>query len=173
MAKDTPLGAQAPLSRKYTGAWWTLPLLTAGIGLIACAMIVGQVDQNRRMAWQKNKMQQDLDYLQKQAQTNEQFVDRLSQDPNLVERLAQRQMRMVREGSAVVELKNKDQSEISSPFRLVNIPPPAPVKPYEPTGGLLGNLFGSPRQRLWAYGVGTFLIAAGLIMGASGLAKED
>lgn len=150
-----------------TGGWWTLPIMCVGISLIACAIIIGQVEENRQLSWQKNKLQMDLDYLQKQAAVNDEFLSKLSTDANLVERLAQRQMKLIRQGSAVLDLKGAAGEDNTSAFKLVRIPPPPEVKPYEPAPGLLTHLFGTDRQRLYAMGLGAFLVAVGLIMGGS------
>lgn len=158
----------AGMRRRSSGAWFTIPAMCAGICLIACALIVGQVEENRQLAWQRAKLQTDLDHLQKQIATNADFVSRLSTDANLVERLAQRQMKMVREGAAVLELEGQETPAHSSPYRLVTIPPPPAVAPYEPAPGVMTHLFTHPQIRLYAYGIGAFLVAAGLILGASG-----
>ncbi len=150
-----------------SGGWWTLPTMCLGIALIACSLIVGQVEENRQMAWQRNKLQMDLEYLQRQASTNQEFLERLKTDANLVERLAQRQMKMIREGAAVLELEGRHAQDNSSVFKLVKTPPPPKVEPYKPADTLLNRLFGTPRQRLYASGIGALLVAVGLIMGAS------
>src|SRR5512133_1518192 len=106
-----------------SGPWWTLPLTTLGMGIIACSLIVGQAEDNRHLAWQKNKLQMDLDYLKEQAARNDEFLDRLGKDENLVERIAQRQMNLVRSGQAVLELKT-GRTQTASPVSLVNVPPP-------------------------------------------------
>ena len=166
-ATPSPQPAAPVISRPRSGGWWTIPLLSIGICLIACPMIIGQVEENRQLAWQRNKMQVYMDHFQQQLDLNQQFVDRLEKDPNLAERLAQRQMKMVRPGAAVLELNDGKSSEDTSPFRLVNIPPPPVLKPYQPAHGVLSILFGNARVRLYTYGLGAFLIAVGLIMGGS------
>jgi hypothetical protein len=154
---------------QHSGSWWTIPLLCAGIGLITCAIVVGQVEDNRKLAWQREILQRDLKYFQDQINTNQAFLSRLSDDANLVERLAQRQTKMVRKGAAILDLGKDSAQEDTSPFRLVNIPPPPNVKPYEPSKSIMSILFSHPRVRLYAYGVGAFLIARSLITGASDL----
>ena len=46
-----------------------------------------------------------LDYFKQQAKVNQEFLSRIETDVNLAERLAQRQMKLVREGATVLELK--------------------------------------------------------------------
>lgn len=151
---------------KSSGGWWSYPALAVGIGIISCAIIVGQVEENRLISWQKNKLQQDVEHLREQVRVNQDFVDRLNVDEALVERLAQRQMKLVREGSAALELTG-EKNEIRSPFTLVRVPPPPEVQPYRPDSGPLTGIFGTARRRVWAFGAGALLIAASLILGAS------
>ena len=142
-------------------------MLCLGIIIIACAMIVEQVEENHQIEWQRNKLQIDLDYFNKQVDINQQFLERLATDANLAERLAQRQMKLVRQGSAVLELTDPNLPEDTSPFRLVNITPPPPVQPYEPARGPLTTIFGNTRLRLYIFGLGLCLMAIGLIVGGS------
>jgi hypothetical protein len=135
------------------------------MALISCALISGQVEENRELAWQRNKLQRDLDHIQDQVKTNDKFLKDLNTDPNLAERLAQLQMKMVRRGATVLDVKGQDTGAVGSPFRLVTIPPPPPVKPYEPGTDLLSRLFVHPQVRLLAYGLGAMAIAMSLILG--------
>lgn len=151
---------------KSSGGWWSYPALTIGIAIIACALIVAQVEENRLMSWQKNKLQQDVEHLREQVRVNQEFLDRLNVDEALVERLAQRQMKLVREGSAALELEG-ETNEIRSPFTLVRVPPPPEVEPYQPDSGPLTQIFGTAHRRVWAFGAGALLIAASLILGVS------
>lgn len=167
VALHAPSPSKPRPAEQTTGGWWTLPAMCLGIGLIACSIIVGQVEENRQMAWQKNKLQMDLEYLQKQAATNQEFLDKLKTDANLVERLAQRQMKLVREGAAVLELDGSSNEQTSSAFKLVRTPPPPEVEPYRPSASLLSRLFGDARRRLYASGFGAFLVAMGLVMGGT------
>src|SRR5690242_1485771 len=56
----TKVAPAAPTRGRLTGAWWTLPAIAAGMGIIAAVMVVAQVEENRQIAWQKNKLQMDL-----------------------------------------------------------------------------------------------------------------
>ena len=98
----------------------------------------------------------------------------------LAERLAQRQMKMVREGTSVLELKNVHHANASwgggggaglrdsmSPYLLVSVPPPAPMPPYQPVGGTLARVCRHPKSQLYLTGVGLMLMACGLVLGFS------
>src|SRR5437868_6945773 len=86
---------------------WTIPLMCAGVALIACCLLIPTADENRRLAYEGVKLAADLEQLERQVSTNEEFLKRVADDATLGERLAQRQMKMVREGTAVLEIKGE------------------------------------------------------------------
>ena len=110
---------------------WTITLLCVGIALLACCIIIPQADANRRLAYQHQKLQADLKQIQKQGAVNEEFLKKVANDPTLAERLAQRQMKFVREGTSVLKLDGRDPIE-GSPFLLVRVPPPPPQPQTRP-----------------------------------------
>ena len=153
------------------GSIWTIPLLCAGIALIAACMIIPVADENRRLVYEREKLKRDLEQIDKQVHLNSQFIKRVANDPNLFERLAQRQMKMVREGTSVLDLGSGTSHEMS-PYELVHVPPPEPLPPYQPLGGRLAELCRNPRHNLYLTGGGLLLIATGLILGASSRVNE-
>lgn len=144
---------------------WSIPVLCAGICLVACCVLIPAADTNRRAAYERQRLQTDLDSLRKQVEVNDRFLSKVADDPTLAERLAQRQLRIVREGSKVLELEDLGGDEMS-PYHLVTVAPPPPVEPYRPKGGLLARLCYNPKSRLYVMGVGLLMIAAGLVMNA-------
>ena len=168
------------------GGGWTLALLCAGIALVACCVLIPQADANRRLAYEREKLKLDLDSIRKQVATNDDFLKRVADDPNLAERLAQRQMKIIRQGTRVLELKRQRQAQTASdratpagastpaagaaademsPFHLVHVDPPPPMPPYRPVGGLLAGLCYNPHTRLYLTGIGLFFMAVGLVFG--------
>lgn len=153
---------------------WTVAVLCAGIAIIACCVIIPQADSNRRLAYEGERLKVDVDAIRKQVATNDEFLARVADDPNLAERLAQRQMKIIREGTRVLELKKTGKSagrggaaipDDVSPFHLVAVAPPPPMPPYEPRGGRLATLCYNPRRRLYLMGAGLFMMAVGLVCG--------
>jgi hypothetical protein len=156
------------------GGGWTVAVLCAGICLIACCVIIPQADANRRLVYEREKLKIDLESIREQVTTNDEFLRRVADDPNLAERLAQRQMKIIREGTRVLELKQDGAKGGAgggmlptdvSPFHLVAVAPPPPMPPYEPNGGRLARLCYDPHKRLYLMGTGLFLMAAGLVCG--------
>ena len=163
------------------GGGWTVAALCFGIGIIACCVIIPQADANRRLAYERERLQVDLDSIKKQVATNGEFLRRVANDPNLAERLAQRQMKKIREGTRVLELKKTAGGAAGqggggkarastlpddvSPFHLVAVAPPPPLPPYQPSGGRLAAVCYDPHKRLYLMGFGLLLMAAGLVCG--------
>jgi hypothetical protein len=146
---------------------WTIPILCAGIAIIACCLLIPAADENRRLAYEREKLRLDLEQIQKQIAINDEFLHRVADDPNLLERLAQRQMKLVREGTSVLELRGESRPPELSPYLLVTLPPPADLMPYKSIGGAFSEWCRHPRSRLMLMGTGMLLIAAGLVMSAA------
>lgn len=149
-----------------TGGGWTIPLLCAGVAVLACCAIIPQADANRRLAHERAALRQELESVQAQVATNDEFLRKLATDPQLAERLAQRQMKMIRAGTKVLPIVQGPAG--GSPFDLVQVPPPAWTEPYRPVGGRVASLCYDPRTRVYLMGGGLFLLAAGLVLGAGG-----
>ena len=148
-----------------TGAWWTLPLMFAGIAIVACAVLVPAADENRRATYELAKIDRDVTYFQKQSDVNKDFLERVSNDPTLAERLALRQLHMTRADTHLMPLPGKADPFNRSPFALVSVDPPPALEPYRPVGGLLGDWFLDLRRQIYFAGFGLLLAAAGVIFG--------
>src|SRR3954466_12659582 len=146
---------------------WTIMLISAGIGLIACCLLIPQSDENRLMAYECQKLKMDLEHLDKQVAVNQEFIERLGRDPALMERLAQRQMKFIRAGAKVLELDERTLPGEESPFSLVSIAPPPKLPPPELRSGRMAELCRDPKVRLYVIGTGMMLIACGLVLGAT------
>ena len=162
---------RAPRSEGRTpraaGGIFTIPLICLGVGVIAACLLVPAADENRRLAYEQLRLEADLTQLQKQVETNEAFLQRIANDPTLAERLARRQMKMVPQGTAVLELKSQKPKSDMSPYSLVTVPPPAPMPPYRPIGGFIAGAVRHPKSQLYLIGAGMMMIACGLVMSRS------
>lgn len=148
-----------------TGAWWTLPLIFAGVGVLACALLVPAADENRRAMYDLAKIERDVAYFERQSEVNREFLERVSSDPTLAERLAMRQLRMTREDAKIAPLPTQHEKYGMSPFALVTIDPPPAIPEYRPIGGLLGKWFSDAQRQMYFCGAGLLMIATGLICG--------
>jgi len=146
---------------------WTIMLISAGIGLIACCLLIPQSDENRLMSYECEKLKLDLQHLEKQVAVNQEFINRLGRDPALSERLAQRQMKFIRAGTKVLDLDERMLPGEESPFSLVSIAPPPRLPPPRLRSGTMAELCRDPKVRLYAIGAGMMLIACGLVLGAT------
>ena len=139
--------------------------MCAGIAIISACLIIPAADENRRLVYERETLKVDLEHIEKQVSINEQFLRRVADDPTLLERLAQRQMKMVREGTNILELNADGSATEISPYPLVTVPPPDPLPAYERIGGKFANLCRRPRTRLILMGSAMMLIASGLVLG--------
>lgn len=147
------------------GGGWTLPLLCGGIALVACCLLIPQADANRRLAYERQMLQMDLQTVDRQIAVNSEFLKKVASDPTLAERLAERQMKFIPEGTRVLELKHETGGSEMSPFQLVSVAPPPPPPPYKPIGGMIANLCYDLHGRLYLIGVALCMIAIGLVLG--------
>jgi hypothetical protein len=146
----------------------TIPLMCLGIGLIAMCLLIPAADDVRKLAYERDRLKADLAQLHKQVQTNDAFLKRVADDAALAERLARRQLKMVPEGAAVLNLKSvKTEADEMSPFLLVTVPPPAPMPPYRPMGGFLAGACRNPKTQLYLIGGSLMMIGSGLVLSRS------
>jgi hypothetical protein len=150
--------------RRRGGGILTIPLRCLGIATIACVTLLPIADENHQLAWEREKLRADLKQLEEQGRVNDEFLQRVADDPTLAERLANRQMKYIREGNSVLPLRGGGKEEMS-PFHLVSVPPPPPKPPYQPVGGALATLIRQPRAQLYLSGAALLVIAASLILG--------
>ncbi len=154
------------------GGGWTVAILCIGMSLIAACAIIPQADANRRLVYERETLRQDLSQIQSQISVNHEFLSKLESDPQLTERLAQREMRAVPQGQKALDLKLKGDSVATesaaagrmSPFSIVNVPATAPLEAYKPTGGEFAELCRTPRSHGIVLGAGMIMIAAGLVL---------
>ena len=145
---------------------WTIVLMSIGISLIAWCLLIPQADENRQQLYECEKLRVDLGHVKKQSQMNEEFIKQINEDPALAERLAQRQLHLIRKGMTVLELPGVSASEGDrSPFVLVSVSRPPPMAECPKIGGKLAELCRDSRNRLYMIGGGLMLMATGLILG--------
>jgi hypothetical protein len=153
-----------PATPTRGGGILTIPLLCIGVTVIACVTLLPMADENHKLAWEREKLRVDLAHIKEQSRVNDEFLQRVADDPTLAERLANRQMKYIREGTSVLQLKGSGKEEMS-PFHLVTVPPPPPMAPYQPVGGPIAHIVRQPRAQLYLVGGALLLIAMGLVLG--------
>ena len=136
--------------------------------MIAWTVIVPATNSNRKLVLEREKLQRDLEATDKQIAVNEEFLKRVGGDPELAERLAQRQMRFIREGTTVLDLPQQSSAKDQmSPFLLTAMPRPAPLGVMAKQTGILGKLASNDKLQLYTIGIGLFLLAVALVMGGT------
>jgi hypothetical protein len=152
-------------------AAWTIPALCLALGLIAVCVIVPQAEANKKMAVDREQLTRDLAYVNQQVVVNQTFIDSFSSDPDLTERLAQREMKQVRAGTEIISFAPPKLRRVQNPTDMLRIPRPDPVPPYVPPMGMLGTICGDDRKQLYAVALGLFAVAATLVIGAGAKAE--
>ncbi len=143
---------------------WSLPLLCLGLGIIAVCVLVPAAEANKRLTADRDKLKGDLTYVESQVSANQEFLSIAGSDPEIAERLAQRQLKQIRQGTTVLELKGVHQKVEASPFEMISVPPPAPVAVYRAPDGILGEICGDTRRQLYTVGLGMFMVATALVL---------
>jgi len=95
-------------------------------------------------------LRQDLESVQTQVATNDEFLRKLAADPQLAERLAQRQLKLTRPGDKLLPIVQGDAG--TSPFDLVQVTPPRKRPPWAVTAraprGIAATMQGFNRENL-------------------------
>ena len=152
---------------RLRGTLLALPLLCAGLAVVAACLIVPAAGQERRLGRERAELLRELDHLAEQARRNEEFLARLNRDPELAERLAARQLNRRPAGERLADLDGRETGVARSPFALLAVPDPPPLAADPPPTHLEAWL-GDRRRRLWTLGAAVVAVAAGLLMGARG-----
>src|SRR5580704_17610131 len=163
--------ANPPRIAAESGAW-TISMLCMGLGLIAACLIIPQADANRRLVYERQQLRMELAQVQKQTAVNQEFLSKMESDPQLTERLAQREMHAVEQGETIVNTNTDGAAGSMSPFTLVNVPPPAALAPYRPVGGTLAELCLNPHSHIYILGMGMFFVAGGLVLGGPAKTRD-
>jgi hypothetical protein len=147
---------------------YSLPLLCIGLGIIAVCVIVPQAEANKKLAADREQLQRDLAYVDQQVAVNQEFIDRFGSDPDLTERLAQRQMKQIRTGTTILNFTPAKAARVRSMADMLRVARPDPVPAYVPPSGLLGTICADDRRQLYVVGMGLFLVAVTLVIGGAG-----
>jgi hypothetical protein len=130
-------------------------------------VLVPAAEANKRLTADRDELKRDLTQVESQLAVNEEFLADVKTDPELAERLAQRQMRQIRVGTEVLDLTGVDRRQSVSPFQMLAVAPPPPVARYQPLTGLLGDVCRDTHRQLYAIGLGMFMVAGALVLGVS------
>ena len=151
---------------------WIVAMVCFGIAIISVCVLMPLAEENHQLAWQREKLKTDLLQIRDQVHVNDEFLKNLSKDPTLAERLAQRQVKLIRKGMDVLDLPGTQSNVSTGPFQLITLPPPNLIPAYQPLGGAFGAVVRNSHTRIYLSGVGLLLLAAGLILGGENRPRE-
>ncbi len=175
IAPREPAPAPAkPHSLDSSNAWWTIPALCIGLAVIAWCVLIPACNANRKLVLEREKLRRDLEAVDKQISVNDRFLTAVAGDPELAQRLAQRQMKFIPEGTTVLDLPHPAAThDQMSPFLLTAMPRPAPLAQLSTEPGFLGRLSSNSKLQLYMIGLGLLLLAASLVMGGETQVAEE
>src|SRR5438105_12164528 len=94
---------EQPQAEPQEKGGWTVALLCTGIAIIAVCLLLPLAEENHQLAWQREKLKVDLAQIKQQVSVNDEFLKRVADDPTLAERRAQRQLKSIRQGTAILD----------------------------------------------------------------------
>ena len=154
--------------RQPITSFLAIPVLCVGLCLIAVCVLVPQAEANKRLAVEREQLRLDVAHADAQLAVNGRFLVGASADPEVAERLAQRQMRRIRGGTAPLQLDGQPGSAaVATVTDMLRVPAPAPVAAYQPPTGIVGDVAGSTRRQLYGLTAGLFLVGVSLVLGTS------
>src|SRR3954468_16759531 len=95
-----------PQPRTWSSVW-SIPLMCLGLGVIAACVLVPQAEANKRLVAERDKLKRDLAYVDTQISVNDEFLKDVAGNAGVAERLAQRQMKVIREGTSILGLRGR------------------------------------------------------------------
>lgn len=140
-----------------------MPALVVGWAVIGVCLVLPQVEANRRVRYDLDRLRAEQARIEDQIKVNDEFLAKVSVDPTLMARLAQRQLRLVPGGMEPLELSGMS-GESRNPFQLVTVPPVPAQAPYQPFGGEWLAPVMDDRKRLYLLAGSFLLVAMGLIL---------
>jgi hypothetical protein len=143
------------------GGWTSLALLV-GLAIVAACLLVPQLEENRELRWERDRLQAEKARIDEQVAANKHFIEVVGSDVTLQSRLVQRQFQLRPSGTEALDIPGV--TEPRSPFQLATVPPPEAVAPYQPVGGAFLDILRQGRARLYFMGLGLIIMAAGLIL---------
>ncbi len=161
-----PLFGRSPADLRHSAsALWSVPLLCAGLCLVAACVLLPAADANRKLAADREQLRRDLAHADAQVAVNAGFLRQSAGDPEVAERLAERQARQVPAGADVLSLPGvAEATRATTAADMLRVPDP-PAAAYEPPTGLVGSVCRDRRSQLYAIGLGAFLVAVSLVAG--------
>ncbi len=167
---DTAVGtADAAAQSSFAANLFAIPVLCLGLGLIAACVLLPQAEANRRLAVDRDQLRQDLAHADDQLAVDGRFLEAAATDPEVAERLAQRQMRQFRQGATALHLDGETRTvaAVASAADMLRVPTPPPVPRYRPSTDWVATLTRTTRRQLYGLGAGLFLVAVSLVLGGT------
>lgn len=152
-------------------AWYrhipvTLPVMLLGLAAVIACLVIPAREDARRARYELAAIERELDYVSRQVEINQAFLDRLPNDKELQSRLLLRLEPHRRDTGTTVDAAADLPTGIdASPLALTRLAPPAPLPPYQTDLHPRLRPLLDDSTRVTVMGVGLFLIAVGIVFG--------
>lgn len=156
-----------PIERRRV-SWMSSSLATlvlfSGLVVIGLAILLPAREQNRKLEHEFVQMQTEIDFVNRQIEINRQFLDDVTHDPELIERLLMRQTHRTLDGKSTLDLQTAPINFGSSPFGVTRLNAPPPPAPYESDLPSWLEWTTTSSSRVIGISLGLFGIASALIL---------
>lgn len=139
-------------------------VLFSGLVVIGLAVLLPAREQNRKLEHEYAQMQTEVDFVNRQIEINRQFLDDVTHDPELVERLLMRQTNRTPEGKATLDLQATPANFSASPFGIMRLNSPPEPLPYQSDLPVWLEWTTTSSSRVIGISLGLFGIASALIL---------
>jgi|GEM_PF-6549045 len=149
-------------------SWMSSTLATLvlffGLVVIGLAVLLPAREQNRKLVHSIAQMQAEVDFVDRQIDINRQFLDDVTHDPELVERLLMRQTNRMQDGKAALDLHAAPTDFSASPFGIMRLNAPPPPVPYRSDVPSWLEWTTTSSSRFIGISLGLFGVASALIL---------
>jgi len=160
-----------PVTRTLLPVWRKIPvtflLVLIGLVMIGLCVVIPAREANRQLAWDLQKLKNEVAHVEKQVAVNKDFLNSIPTDPALVDRLAMRQLKLSDSTKQEVRFDASGTGFMLSPFALMRIGPAEQTGAYQPDWPITAQIFCTPSIRIFFLTGGLLLVGIGLLATSS------
>ncbi|MEM1013663.1 MAG: hypothetical protein AAGI46_15755 [Planctomycetota bacterium] len=169
---DSTTDACADAGRR--ASLWALPLMAVGLSLVACAVLIPASEENRLVEAERRRLVAQVETLQNQVETNDEFLRRLEREAEVARRLSNRMQPPEPDGEVAVLASHRTGSVWQmSPLAMLETEAVEPIAAPPAMTGKLADWCRDGRHRLAVAGTGLFACLLALLAGSVRRPRES